>query len=239
MREIVRADQDKLHEHELVAMEKHGGKTFEWHTLNGMFQARRAVDAIEAASNSGKLTAAAIQQPEQRMQAAFDEGKAYAQAHSGEKTRLGNKPLWFSLDSNFETVLTKIKELRRDVSASKPEHEVSRDLEILERQLQQSRKQLQYDRQGYALRFGGNAAIRTPCLCGGEGAPAGSRNRHGGCGSPRPQDGLRRQRPRFYAAGGFSGFVSASDGRCETVANHAATAGLRVLQSRSGERKSR
>ena len=51
MREIVRVDQDKLHEHELVAMEKHGGKTFEWHTLNGMFQARRAVDAIEAASN--------------------------------------------------------------------------------------------------------------------------------------------------------------------------------------------
>lgn len=131
MREIVRADQDKLHERELAAMEKQGGKTFEWHTLNGMFQARRAVDAIEAASNSGKLTAGAIQQPEQRMQAAFDEGKAYAQAHPDEKTRLGNKPLWFQLESNFETVLTKIKELRRDVSAGKPEHEVSRDLESL------------------------------------------------------------------------------------------------------------
>jgi len=131
MREAVRVDQDKLHERELAAMEKQTGKTFEWHTLNGMFQARRAVDAIEAASNSGKLTVAAIQQPEQRMQAAYDEGKAYAQAHPDEKTGLGNKPLWFQLDHNFETVLTKIKELRRDVSAGKPEHEVSRDLETM------------------------------------------------------------------------------------------------------------
>ncbi len=131
MREIVRADQEKLHEHELAAMEKQTGKTFEWYTLNGMFQARRAVDAIEAASNSGKLTVAAIQQAEQGMQAAYDEGKVYAQAHPDAKTRLGNKPLWFQLESNFETVLTHIKDLRRDISAKESEEQISRHLETL------------------------------------------------------------------------------------------------------------
>jgi hypothetical protein len=131
MREIVHVDQDKLHEHELAAMEKHSGKTFEWYALNGMFQARRAVDAIEAASKSGKLTVAAIQQPEQRMQAALDEGKAYALVHTGEKTRQGNKPLWFLLESNFDTVLTHIKELRRDVSAGEDQANISRHLATL------------------------------------------------------------------------------------------------------------
>jgi hypothetical protein len=131
MREIVRVNQDKLHEHELAAMEKHSGKTFEWYTLNGMFQARRAVDAIEAASKSGKLTAAAIQQPEQRMQAAFDEGKAYAQAHAGEKTERGNKPLWFQMEGHFDTVLTHIKELRRDVTSGENEANISRHLETM------------------------------------------------------------------------------------------------------------
>jgi Protein of unknown function (DUF3829) len=128
MREIVRADQEKLHERELAAMEKQSGKTFEWHTLNGMFQARRAVDAIDAASNSGKLTAAAIQQAEQKMQTAFDGGKAYARAHPDVKTRLGNKPLWFQMEGDFEMVLTHIKELRRDVSAGENNNQISRRL---------------------------------------------------------------------------------------------------------------
>jgi hypothetical protein len=131
MREIVRADQEKLHERELAAMEKQSGKNFEWYTLNGMFQARRAVDAIDAASNSSKLTVAAIQQAEQKIQAAYDEGKAYALAHADEKTRLGNKPLWFSVEGNFETVLTHIKELRRDISSGENEANVARHLQTL------------------------------------------------------------------------------------------------------------
>ncbi len=116
LRELVRTNNRTLREHELSAMEKQDGKTFKWHTLNFMFQARVAIDDLDALASSDKLSAESIQPIEQRLQAALDEGRAYGAAHSGEKTRLGNRPYWFSMENDADFLLTEIKELRRAFS---------------------------------------------------------------------------------------------------------------------------
>jgi len=134
MRDTVSGHNEKLRERELAALEKRDGKTFEWHTLNGMFLARRTVDAIDVLVNTDKLTAEAVQAPEQQLQAAYDEGKAYAAAHPNDKTSLGNKPMWFYLESGFGNYLAAIKELRRDLAAGKPQNDIARDFERLNEQ---------------------------------------------------------------------------------------------------------
>ena len=115
IRQTVHAYNDGLHERELAAMEKQGGKTYEWHTLNVMFQTRRAVEMIGNAADSGTLKEV-VQQAEQKVQMAMDDATAHAQAHPNEKTPRGNKPLWFDIDGNASAFLKSIKDLRRAIS---------------------------------------------------------------------------------------------------------------------------
>lgn len=119
----------ELHERELIAMEKADGKTSKWHLLNVMFQSRRAVDAVDAAASANALTVETIQAIERKLQAAYDDGKAYAAAHPDEKTRLGNKPLWFYSERYVGYIISDLKTLRRDIADNKPQAEISRDYE--------------------------------------------------------------------------------------------------------------
>jgi hypothetical protein len=118
---------NELRERELAAMEKGEGRTFNWHTLNFMFQARRAIDGLDALQSSGALTADQVRPIEDKLSAAMDEGKQYAAAHSNEKTRNGNKPLWFDMENYNNNLITKIKELRRNLSANADQRTIEHD----------------------------------------------------------------------------------------------------------------
>lgn len=116
---------NELHERELIAIEKQGGKTFRWHLLNVIFQSRRAVDALNAAEENNALTSEAVLAIEQKLQAAHEDGKTFAAAHPNEKTRLGNKPQWFDTERYVGNLLAEIKALRRDIADNKPPADIS------------------------------------------------------------------------------------------------------------------
>lgn len=129
MRANVEKLNNELHERELIAMEKADGKSYKWHLQNIMFQSRRAVDALDAAAESNKLTAETVQAIEQKLSAAHEDGKTFAAAHPDEKTRLGNKPQWFDTERYVGSLLAEIKTLRRDIAASKPQNDISADFQ--------------------------------------------------------------------------------------------------------------
>jgi hypothetical protein len=107
-----------IREREIAGMEKAEGKTFNWHTLNFMFLARRSVDGLEELADANKLTADQIKPIEERLGAALEEGRQYGAAHASQKTPKGNTPYWFELERKGSDLLTAIKELRRALSAN-------------------------------------------------------------------------------------------------------------------------
>ncbi len=118
-RTSVAAHDLQLTKNQLAAIEAEGGKTFTWHELNLMLQARIAIDAIEAAANGDTLEVSAIEAIEQDYAAAIEAGETYAAANPNAKTELGNPPKWFSIVSYGNTFLTAIKTLRRDLADGK------------------------------------------------------------------------------------------------------------------------
>jgi hypothetical protein len=119
MRAAVEDNTNKLRANELVALEKQSGKDFSWHTLNILIEARKSLKAVQMAASKGKLSAADILPVEEKYQAAYEAANTYASAHPDTKTKLGNKPLWFSIASNARDVLAALKAVRRDVEAGK------------------------------------------------------------------------------------------------------------------------
>jgi hypothetical protein len=119
IRASVAAHDLELTANQLAAMEAQGGKTYAWHELNLMFQARQAIDAIEAAANSDKLDTAAVESIEKAYASAIEAGQKYAAANPDAKTDLGNPPKWFSIVSYGNSFLTAIKTLRRDLADGK------------------------------------------------------------------------------------------------------------------------
>lgn len=127
IRDRVHSHNNTLRERELAAMEKQEGKTFNWQMLNFMFQARRAMDELHDLAGADKLSTEKLQAVEQKLQAALDEGKAYAAAHSGEKTALGNQPAWFFIERNADSLVTAVKELRRNIADQKQQQSIDGD----------------------------------------------------------------------------------------------------------------
>ncbi|HEY4201619.1 MAG TPA: DUF3829 domain-containing protein [Devosiaceae bacterium] len=123
------AEHDRqLTEKQLAAMEKQSGKTYAWYELNLMYQARRAIDAIEAAADNDKLDVPTIQAIENDFSSAVDGGQTYATAHPNIKTGLGNQPKWFSIVRYGNTFLTAVKTLRRDLADGKAD-DIGHDLD--------------------------------------------------------------------------------------------------------------
>jgi hypothetical protein len=107
-----------LRERELVAIEKAEGKAFDWYTLNVMFEARKAVDGLDALVSASKLSADAVRPIEEKLAGALEDGKQYAAAHSGQKTAKGNTPYWFELERTGNNLIASIKELRRGLASN-------------------------------------------------------------------------------------------------------------------------
>jgi hypothetical protein len=122
MRVGVAERDDRLQESRLAAIEKQLGKTLNWHTLNVMIEARKAIAGLDS---SGPVPGReAIVQMEQRLQVAFDAARATAST-SPPLTGNAPKPMWFSIDSYAADVLAAVKELRREFEAGKSPRELS------------------------------------------------------------------------------------------------------------------
>jgi|GEM_PF-2080073 len=116
MREQIRTRNAMLDEHKLAGMEKAGGRNFDWHLQNMMMQSRRTVDAIMAALNSDVPPLSAVQTAEGALQTAYDEAKAYSDAHHDTKDRLGNEPVLLRLYYLLDPLLKDVKDARRDLA---------------------------------------------------------------------------------------------------------------------------
>ncbi len=107
-----------LRQKELAGMEAANGRDFDWHLANVMSEARKLVDGLDAAVGSGALTEAKVQELETALQKAHDDASAYAAANPDATTALGNKPLWFDMQSYAANLLGDVKELRRALAAN-------------------------------------------------------------------------------------------------------------------------
>jgi hypothetical protein len=121
MRAAVTERDGRLKEARLGAIEKQRGKTLEWHTLNVMIEARKAVATINAPGTTP--TRDVITAAEQRLQLAFDAARASAAAAPQPQGNAPRSP-WTRIESNVANVLGAIKDLRRDVEAGKNPREV-------------------------------------------------------------------------------------------------------------------
>lgn len=110
--EVAKASKD-LRARELAAMEAANGRDYDWQTQNLMNLSRDSIDAVDGMLATSTLTVEGLKPIEDTMQAAFDAAQAYAKANPDAKTALGNKPLWFDLESDFGDVLARLKDLRR------------------------------------------------------------------------------------------------------------------------------
>ncbi|AVY94679.1 hypothetical protein DAI18_11985 [Microvirgula aerodenitrificans] len=117
----------------LAAMEKENGKDIWWQTENVMLQARVAVDAIEALSTSGKMSAESVQVVETAYTKAYEEAKAYGEANrpAAGTAKTAADPFWFDIASTADSLALSIKTLRRDQGDGKKN--VSRDLDDITR----------------------------------------------------------------------------------------------------------
>jgi hypothetical protein len=107
-----------LRQKELAAMEAEYGRDFDWHLANVMLESRKLVDALDAEAEAGTLTEAKVAELEAGLQKAHDEAKAYAAANPDVKTSLGNKPLWFDMESYIANLLGDVKDLRRALATN-------------------------------------------------------------------------------------------------------------------------
>jgi hypothetical protein len=97
----------------LTTLEAKEGRSLDWHTLNVMIVARKAVKDLQAAP----LSKATVATHETSMQQAFDAARAAADAAPAAPA--GKRPLWSGLQSNASNLLVAIKDLRRDLDAGK------------------------------------------------------------------------------------------------------------------------
>ena len=117
MREQIGVRNAMLDEHKLAGMEKAGGRNFDWHLQNMMMQSRMTVDATIAALNSDVPSLSDVQTAESTLQKAYDEAKAYSDAHHDAKDRLGNEPVLLRLYYLLDPLLKDVKNLRRDLAS--------------------------------------------------------------------------------------------------------------------------
>lgn len=127
MRSTVEARNLALTANSLTAIEKESGRDFQWHQTNNMYRTRLALNELEKLVTANTLTSESLEPIEKALQVAFDDAKAYAQKNSNAKTPLGNKPMWFYIESKVENVLTAFKTVRRNLSAGKTD--ISTDLD--------------------------------------------------------------------------------------------------------------
>jgi Protein of unknown function (DUF3829) len=134
MRNAVGTRNDTLQASRLVALEQANGRDIEWQTLNVMIVARRSFMDLQRSVDGKVLTKQALAAAEAPLQTAYDEAKTVADKlkprAEGSKER---KPVWLGIDSAAATFLGRIKFLRREIEAGKPETVVNYALDSLDR----------------------------------------------------------------------------------------------------------
>lgn len=96
-----------LRERELAALEVKEGKGSHWQALNYVLVARRALDAFRDGEQDGVIAAV------ERLQQAYDDGEAYANAHQDEAKGPGGLRGWFNLRNSAGVFLSVVKDMNR------------------------------------------------------------------------------------------------------------------------------